>query len=224
MKKVVSIVLNWNRLVDTVACVHSLLGQHYLVHRVVVIDNDSTDGSEAFLRTHFLEQVELIQTGSNLGFGGGNVGIAGALSSFADYIWLVNNDATVTPQTLGDMVKLAEGAPRVGAVGARVCRARNHQGPDGARTVGRRENGGKGHADDVWPDKTLFPVPQCGLSPLPLPFLRGPGSLRAQDDCAHAPLGGLGRHGALAIAVAVPARAWAWRGCKVGPLSCMKLG
>jgi len=118
MRKVVSIVLNWNRPADTISCVRSLQGQHYPALDVLVIDNGSTDGSESYLRAH-LPDIELLQSGRNLGFGGGcNVGMAQALDRRADYIWLVNNDATVSPGTLGAMVALAEGAPQVGAVGA----------------------------------------------------------------------------------------------------------
>lgn len=118
MKEVVAIVLNWNRPADTVACVRSLHAQQYPALRVLVIDNGSTDGSEAYLRAH-LPDAELIQTGRNLGFGGGcNVGIAYVLARTAAYIWLVNNDATASPDTLSAMVAMAEAAPRVGAVGA----------------------------------------------------------------------------------------------------------
>ena len=118
MKKVVAIVLNWNRPTDTIACVRSLLAQHYPALSVLVVDNGSTDGSEGYLRAH-LPGIELIQTGRNLGFGGGcNVGISQVLRRHADYIWLMNNDATASPETIGAMVALAETEPRVGAVGA----------------------------------------------------------------------------------------------------------
>ena len=118
MKSVVAIVLNWNRPADTVACVRSLQEQRYPALSVMVIDNGSTDRSEDYLRAK-LPDVELIQTGRNLGFGGGcNVGISHVLSRRADYVWLVNNDATVSPETIGAMVALAEAAPQAGAIGA----------------------------------------------------------------------------------------------------------
>lgn len=114
----VAVVLNWNRAHDTVACVHSLQAQSQQALRIVVIDNGSTDGSEPFLRSH-LTGVEIIQSGRNLGFGGGcNIGLRQALQQGAKYVWLLNNDATVSPETLRAMVSLAESEPGLGAVGA----------------------------------------------------------------------------------------------------------
>jgi GT2 family glycosyltransferase len=62
----------------------------------------------------------LLQTGANLGFTGGcNVGIAYALARGADYVFLLNNDATVEPVTLARLVAAAE-ASGAGIAGARV--------------------------------------------------------------------------------------------------------
>ena len=48
----------------------------YPNYKVVVIDNGSSDGSESFLRLN-RSDLEIIQTGANLGFAGGfNIGIA----------------------------------------------------------------------------------------------------------------------------------------------------
>ena len=51
-------------------------------------------------------KITLIQTGSNLGFAGGNnVGIRHALAlGDCDFVWLLNNDATVEPDALTNMV------------------------------------------------------------------------------------------------------------------------
>jgi GT2 family glycosyltransferase len=66
----------------------------------------------------------LLQTGANLGFGGGcNVGIRHALAAGADYVWLVNSDATVDPGALAALVRVAEENPAVGAVGSVVFEA-----------------------------------------------------------------------------------------------------
>jgi hypothetical protein len=61
-----------------------------------------------------------IQTGANLGFGGGNnVGLRYILArGDARYVWLVNNDTVVAPDALSRLVARAEADPRVGAVGS----------------------------------------------------------------------------------------------------------
>ncbi len=114
----VAVVLNWNGAHDTVACVHSLQAQTQQALCIVVIDNGSTDGSESFLRSH-LAGVEIIQSGRNLGFGGGcNIGLRQAMQQGAQYVWLINNDATASPETLQSMVAMAESEQGLGAVGA----------------------------------------------------------------------------------------------------------
>jgi len=48
----------------------------------------------------------LIQTGDNLGFAGGNnVGIRFSLNQSCDYVWLLNNDTVVEPDSLDQMLE-----------------------------------------------------------------------------------------------------------------------
>lgn len=66
-----------------------------------------------------LAQLVLIQTGSNLGFAGGNnVGIRYALAQGADYVWLLNNDTVVDPDALTKLVERASVDKDVGIVGS----------------------------------------------------------------------------------------------------------
>ena len=116
--RVAIVVLNWNGWRDTLACIGSLQKLDYADFRIVLVDNGSTDGSaEQFRR--LLPTVELLQTGANLGFGGGcNAGIRHALAAGAEYVWLVNSDATVDPGALSALVRRADGNPQLGAVGS----------------------------------------------------------------------------------------------------------
>jgi GT2 family glycosyltransferase len=61
-----------------------------------------------------------IQTGANLGFGGGNnVGLRYVLAQGdAAYVWLLNNDTVVEPDALDRVVARGEAEPQVGAVGS----------------------------------------------------------------------------------------------------------
>jgi len=118
LKRVEIIVLNWNGWQDTLTCVASLQHLDYPNFHVIVVDNDSSDGSPVHIRAH-QPTVELIQTGANLGFGGGcNVGIQIAIDRGAQYIWLINSDATVDPGALSAMVQTAEANRDIGAVGS----------------------------------------------------------------------------------------------------------
>ncbi|MES2949238.1 MAG: glycosyltransferase family 2 protein [Pseudomonadota bacterium] len=118
MARVAIVVLNWNGWQDTLACIASLQTLDYGDFSIVLVDNGSTDGSaEQFQRLS--SSVTLLQTGANLGFGGGcNVGIQYALERGAEYVWLVNSDATVDPGALSALVQVADQYPIVGAVGS----------------------------------------------------------------------------------------------------------
>jgi GT2 family glycosyltransferase len=112
------VVLNWNGWQDTVACVKSLRLLIGVDYHILVVDNGSTDGSVTHIEAA-LPGVEVLQTGANLGFGGGcNAGIRHALNARSEYVWLVNSDATVDPGALAAMVRLADQNPTIGAVGS----------------------------------------------------------------------------------------------------------
>ncbi len=108
------VVLNWNNLPDTVECLESLARVEYPGLRTLVVDNGSTDGSEAALRQQF-SSLEFLLTGENLGFAGGNdAGIRHALANGAELILLLNNDTTVDPGFVSALVDAVQANPRAG--------------------------------------------------------------------------------------------------------------
>ena len=112
------VVLNWNGWRDTLACLASLQQQDYPNFHLLVIDNNSSDDSMHEI-SKAMPSVELVQSGSNLGFGGGcNVGIRLALERGADYVWLINSDATADPSALSALVRVAESDASLGSVGS----------------------------------------------------------------------------------------------------------
>lgn len=118
MKRVSVVVLNWNGWRDTLACIASLQLLEYGNFEILIVDNGSTDGSVAHIK-RAVPSLEVLQTGSNLGFGGGcNVGIRHALARGAEYVWLINSDATVDAGALSALVQLAETDARLGSVGS----------------------------------------------------------------------------------------------------------
>lgn len=118
--QVTLILLNWNGLADTLACLESLAGLDYPAYELLVVDNCSGDDSPAAIREHF-PAVTVIENGANLGFAGGNnVGLRWALERGSDYALLLNNDTTVASDFLRRLVSAAESDPQVGIAGPTI--------------------------------------------------------------------------------------------------------
>ena len=110
------IIVNWNGKTDTLECLASLGADTYRCKQIIVVDNGSADDSVSAIRSAFPE-VTVLETGTNLGFtGGNNVGINYALELGVDYIYLLNNDTTVEPNALAALVATAEMNPSYGLV------------------------------------------------------------------------------------------------------------
>lgn len=102
-------------------CLLSLRSLTYPDLTIIVVDNDSRDGTEEMVRSEFPEAV-MIQTGGNLGYtGGNNAGIRYALDDGADYVLILNPDTIVAnPSFIEEMVGYLEDNPEVGIAGPRV--------------------------------------------------------------------------------------------------------
>ncbi|RZL34077.1 MAG: glycosyltransferase family 2 protein [Rubrivivax sp.] len=89
--------------------------------RTIVVDNASSDDTVAIVRRDFPEAV-LIETGANLGFGrGNNVGIETALRAGADAVFLLNQDAYVTPDAIGLLADFLASGPGFDIVSPLHC-------------------------------------------------------------------------------------------------------
>ena len=124
---VVVLVLNWNRERDTIEAVDSIRHLEYPRFSTLVLDNDSRSDSTAEIHRH-CPGIEIVENGTNLGYAGGNnVGFRIALERGADYCLVLNNDVTVDPPMLGQLVRAAEDDPSIAILGPRVYR---HENPD----------------------------------------------------------------------------------------------
>ena len=84
---------------------------------VVVVDNGSSDGSQAMLRENFPE-VQIIQNDYNAGLSrASNQGIK---SMLARYILLLNDDTLVNGPSLDVMIDFLDAHPRAGGVGGQL--------------------------------------------------------------------------------------------------------
>jgi len=114
------VVLTWNGRKDTLACLQSLSPVWNDRVRGVVVDNGSSDGTAKEIRAGF-PSIEVIETGANLGFtGGNNVGLRYSLDRGADFVLLLNNDTVVDPAFVTEMLKVATSSEDIGFVSPKI--------------------------------------------------------------------------------------------------------
>lgn len=116
MSTLALVILNWNNPTDTVRCLRSLAQITTPDVEVIVVDNGSADDSVAVVQGQHPE-CTLLQTGANLGYAGGNnFGLNYALKSGAEFIMVLNNDVTVSPDFLTPLLATLRAHPDIGIV------------------------------------------------------------------------------------------------------------
>lgn len=116
------VVVDYNGAEDTRSCVESLARSETLPW-LVVVDNASHEiGDVEGAISGYPGEVEVIRSNENLGFGrGNNLGIRRALSNTdCEFIFLLNNDATVEPDTISKLETTLDHYPEAGMVTARI--------------------------------------------------------------------------------------------------------
>ena len=157
---VISVILNTNRREDTLECLASLKANTYANHRIIVLDNQSTDGSADAVQQAFPE-VQLISLTENLGYAGNNnVGIAEAVAQGADWIFVLNEDTTFAPDCLENLVEVGESDSSNGIVGPMVY---HHTEPDVIQSAGGilGPNWNSIHLGMDQPDRGQFDAPHA---------------------------------------------------------------
>ncbi len=109
---VIIVVYNGAKWLDKL--ITSILDSTVLVS-IVIVDNASSDNSVAILKN--FPEVTLINSITNLGFGkANNLALEFALKKQFDYYFLLNQDTWVFPNTIKNLVEIAEKNPNYGIV------------------------------------------------------------------------------------------------------------
>lgn len=104
------VIVTWNGMKWLERCVGSIHSSKIPV-KTIVVDNGSTDGTVGFLKTQ--RDIELIETGKNLGFGqANNVGIRRALAQGAEFVFLLNQDAYIYPDMFDELLDAYSSLPK----------------------------------------------------------------------------------------------------------------
>lgn len=117
MPAVSIIIVSFNTVELLGACLHAVYAHSAAAHEVIVVDNDSRDGSAGMVRARY-PQVVLIEAGANLGFGAAN-NLAVARARHA-HVMLLNSDAMLQSDTASALAGYLEQHPDVACVAPRV--------------------------------------------------------------------------------------------------------
>ncbi len=116
--KVAVVILNWNGLHHLQKFLPSVLASTYPNLQVVVGDNASTDGSVAFLKGRYANEVTLIENKENYGFTGGYNRVMAQVE--ADIYILLNSDVEVTPGWIEPVVQMMQADELIAAAAPKI--------------------------------------------------------------------------------------------------------
>jgi GT2 family glycosyltransferase len=128
---VLTVLLNWRTAEMTLkAAASAEVAMAGIAGGIVVVDNDSQDGSFEVMSAALKDRprVRVVQSGHNGGFGAGNnvgirLGLPGGVRP--DYVYILNSDAFPAPDAIRQLLDYLESHPKVGFAGSYI------HGPDG---------------------------------------------------------------------------------------------
>lgn len=110
MKRVITVVVTYNRKELLKEGILALLSSDYPDNRIIIIDNASDDGTSDML-SEFIDNVKVFyfNTGKNMGGSYGfSFGSKKAVEMGCDYVWLMDDDCIVNKDSLSRLVAFAE--------------------------------------------------------------------------------------------------------------------
>ncbi|MEK0431040.1 MAG: hypothetical protein RL139_844 [Gemmatimonadota bacterium] len=125
--RITAVILTWNAEAHIVPCVTTLARSRGVAVDLVVVDNASTDRTLDRVRASGVP-VTILTSETNLGYAAGNNrGIAQALAGDAPFVFVVNDDTEVGPETLAHLLDALVQDPRAAAAAPTIL----HEHPAG---------------------------------------------------------------------------------------------
>ena len=122
MGKTAIVVLNFND-VETTKTYIDKIGNYSILHRIIIVDNCSTDGSYETLKKYESEKIKIIQTDCNRGYSSGNnYGLMYLLKMEPDldYVIISNPDIIIEEKSIATLVQALENSPNSFATSGEV--------------------------------------------------------------------------------------------------------
>lgn len=112
------VIVSFNTKDLTRKALQALYNSHVLPEQVILVDNNSHDGSAQMVREEF-PQVLLVESKENLGFAKGNNRAIKEVAT-QPFVWLLNSDTETGNRTLEQLVAYMEAHPEIGALGPQL--------------------------------------------------------------------------------------------------------
>lgn len=143
--KVAAIIVTWNKLHYICSLLEDIsnLELQDINIDIYVVDNASSDGTQSYLEEYYSGQIQILQTGKNLGGSGGfSYGLEFVSQLEYDYLWLLDNDVRLDPLALITLTNTLENHQEVGLVGSQI---RKLQEPNKIQELGSYIHPQKAH-------------------------------------------------------------------------------
>ncbi|MEG4455094.1 tetratricopeptide repeat protein [Microcoleus sp. N9_A1] len=123
--QVAILILNYNCTEDVVKLIVSIEQSQFQQFQICIVDNQSPNIDLNELVSLFNKHT-IIRTSKNLGYAGGNnVGIQYVKQFGFDFVWILNPDTIVKPDTLASLVRAAETHKDISIYGSVICWTQN---------------------------------------------------------------------------------------------------
>ena len=104
--KITTVVVTFNRLQLLKECLDSLRTQSIPLDEIIIVNNNSTDGTAEWLKTQ--AGITVINQENSGGAGGQHTGIQKAMENNPDWIWCMDDDAMPYPDALEKLVPFCQ--------------------------------------------------------------------------------------------------------------------
>ena len=107
-QNVTAVIVTYNRLSLLKESIKALLNQSKKINHLLIINNNSTDGTDKWLSTLKDKKIEVINLEKNIGGAGGfNFAVKKFMTDFDDsFVWLMDDDTIPNKDALAELLKL----------------------------------------------------------------------------------------------------------------------
>ena len=161
-KQILVIIVTYNAMQWIDRCINSILDSKGIRPDIFIIDNASKDGTPEYINNYYKHKnIIFKQSTNNLGFGkANNFGLQFALDNNYQYVYLMNQDAWVYPETIANLISIHKTNPQYGIISPFQLQANEiHLDYNFGALISWGHN--KGIFEDFYFDrkKAIYPIP-----------------------------------------------------------------